>query len=120
MDHLRGRDPVPEVVDIGRVLLELEVLDAVAERASALSSAPPEMFQTSRRPSCRTLPVIPGRQTTMSRIAFLGTRPPFRLGQPTVNGVLLLERIVRLTPTLKYSGCCVPGICDLIASRNGE
>ncbi len=40
---------------------------------SALMSAPPEMFQTSRPSFCRTLPVIPGMQTITSRIAFLGT-----------------------------------------------
>src|SRR5918999_2746040 len=42
----------------------------------ALISAPPEMFQMSRPSFFSTLPTIPGRQTTTSRISFLGTRSP--------------------------------------------
>ena len=85
---------------------------------NALSSAPPEMFQTSSPSFLRTLPMIPGRQTTMSRISFLGTRPPSP-GQPIVSGSCCSNASFA-APTLEYSGCCVPGICDLIASWNEE
>jgi len=31
-DHLRGRDPIAEVVHVGRIVLEREIADAVTER----------------------------------------------------------------------------------------
>ena len=64
----------------------------LAERRSALKSAPPEMFQMSRPSFCRTLPVIPGMQTRRRASCTCPARPLL----PSGNAEMASRRNARI------------------------
>jgi hypothetical protein len=96
-DDLRRSDPVAEVVDLWRVPLELLVADALTERGQGAEHSPAGDVPYVLAVLPKDAPSDPRMQTTMSRIIFLGTRPPLASGQPMVKRILrILSRRARV------------------------